>query len=352
MPSQFSTDWIVNGSLCTPTAYYVMQSRDKEHLQSTMVSSANPSTPTAHNKRSEVASRFLVFTKAVMANNCTNGCPRGRNGVVSPHADPSPSPPPSPPPTLPPAKTEAAHSSEQSSVTTSNAPSERSQLVCPELAVNYSTSLISGRNSQLSTRQRELERTLASVQRQLRERQLLLAHKHAQAQVESHSNRRESSVFTRSCSMEPSPVIPSPPVEVMQVDGAPADPLGSRGTCQRLNSTATSSEDFGNCGDANTYSASLLDESSSLDWSTESEPNLGRRSRGDVSQLATRLQHQLECLEGMVDEEMTEGSSDEEGGELIDPVAGTRWVLCGGNGRDVAHLITDYCVDITHMHGT
>ncbi len=333
MPSQFSTDWVVNDTLRTPTAYYVMQSGDKEHLQSTMVSSALPSTPKAVNTSSAVTSRFLMFSKAVMSNNHTNGRPRGRNGVVSPSVSPNPhplpaTPPPPPhPPDLPRTKTEGAHSGEQSSVTTLTTPSERSQLVCPELAVNYSSSLIGSRCGQLSKRQRELEQKLASLQRELRERQLLLVHKHAQAQIESHSEREDSFLSRRSCSLEP-----SPPVEVMQVDGAPADSLGSRADCQRLDSVATpiSSDLSGYCGGTTTSMSSLSGESSSLlDWSIESDrkPDMAREE-GCTVQSATHIQQQLELLEGMVDEEMTDESSDEEEGEEAPSfLRRMRWVL-------------------------
>lgn len=345
MPSQFSTDWVVSGTLRTPTAYYDMQSGDKEHLRGTMVSSALPSTPKSANASSEVASRFLVFSKAVMA----NGHPRGRNGVVSPSLSPSP---PHPSPTLPPrppsppnrprAKTEGAHSSEQSSLTSST---ERNQLVCPELAVNYSSSLIGNRGSQLSTRQRELERKLASLKKELGKKQLLVVHKHAQAQLESHAKRRDTSVSSRSCSMEASPLTPIPPVEVMQVDGAPANPLGLRGDCQRLDSTTTTVSSEGSgcyCDRATSHSvSSLLDESSSLDWSTELE------LRGKVEgQAATHVQKQLECLQGLVDEEMTEGSSDEEEGEETPQMGSeSRWVAVGGRPGLVTRWVYNYtCV--------
>lgn len=91
---------------------------------------------------------------------------------------------------LPPTCTEGATTGQDSSVTV--LPDE-SRLVCPEVAVHFSGTLLSNRVGMLSTRQCELEARLATLQRRLRQKQLLLVHQHAHSHLTTkHAGTSES----------------------------------------------------------------------------------------------------------------------------------------------------------------
>ena len=76
--------------------------------------------------------------------------------------------------------TEGTSSGEDSSVTVL---SDEARLVCPEVAVHFSGTLLSSRVGLLSACQSELEARLVRLQKRLREKQLLLVQGHAHSQL-------------------------------------------------------------------------------------------------------------------------------------------------------------------------
>ena len=96
-------------------------------------------------------------------------------------------PPPSRPPTTLSSnqtKTRGAHSNEQGSSTTSlGDQSQHRRLVCPELAINYTGTLMSHRAGQLVSGQRDLESHYSNITRKLRQKQLRGVLSHARKQL-------------------------------------------------------------------------------------------------------------------------------------------------------------------------
>ena len=299
MPSQFSTQWINNRTAAPlrKPSYYDMQSSEKNPL-CTMVASTLPSS-----RKPEMANRMVIISKTALVNHCAGKLPP-KNGVVkAPLATTTIDPRP---------KTEGQHTnSEQESLTCDETNHRR--LVYPELSLSYTKSLMSKRSVQLSSRQHGLESRLASLQRQLRTRQLSLVNRHARMQVKSHEDIAQTRKLSQSSPalarkdgveslshMDAEPVLvrqPDPSHSMIQVDGAPADPLTPRTEYRRVDSIATTPSDGGVMSDESPF-ASFSSESSLMEE--------------DVVPVATQIQQQLECLEGMVEDDLTESSSDEE----------------------------------------
>ena len=98
------------------------------------------------------------------------------------HTPPSPRPPTTL--TSNQTKTKGAHSSEQgSSMTSLGNQSEHRRLVCPELAINYTGTLMSNHAGQLVRSQRDLESRFSTITRKLREKQLRGVLSHARKQL-------------------------------------------------------------------------------------------------------------------------------------------------------------------------
>ena len=76
--------------------------------------------------------------------------------------------------------TEGTTTGENSSITVL---SDETRLVCPEVAVHFSGTLLSSRVTLLGSSQCELEARLVRLQRRLREKQLLLVHHHVANQL-------------------------------------------------------------------------------------------------------------------------------------------------------------------------
>lgn len=96
-------------------------------------------------------------------------------------------PPPRPPTTLlsNQTKTRGSHSNEQgsSSTTSLGDQSQHRRLVCPELAINYTGTLMSHRAGQLVSGQRDLEARFSNITRKLRQKQLRGVLGHARKQL-------------------------------------------------------------------------------------------------------------------------------------------------------------------------
>ena len=207
-------------------------------------------------------------------------------------------------------KTEGAHSSDQSSITNQ---SNSSRLMCPELAISYSSSLIGKRTNYLASKQKVLEKQVASLQQKVRLRQLHLVHSFACKQIceqeESQTHKHDSlsvegsaSTLTGSdCSMltdTPSrvEVMPLP----IQVDGACDDAF--------LPQTEVSRGMDG--GEVRMRGE---DSFSSVESYVSSVPSEAEGS--EVKIIST----QLRSLEELMDSDLTEYSSDEEGDEPVEP---------------------------------
>lgn len=297
MPSQFSTSWISSTAPpLRPPPGYVMHSAARKPLHNTMVSGApHNSSPFSD---SEMASRITALSKTMMQSSHTKLPRKKRNGVVIGTTAPPPSPPPPPADHKSP-QIEDRHSTPPATTTLG---SNCGRLVCPELAVGYTSSLISERGKQLACNQYNVESRLTSLQRRLCKRQLSVVHSHAKRQLEYDSTkysppqrRRKSSgshSLTSVCTTESLVDVEMMDCEFpLQVDGSSDDAfLIPRGDFQRHVSLATSSSEGTHTGDESMYDLEF---------------------EGTVS-TAARLQQRVEELGGLVDEEMTEGSSDEE----------------------------------------
>ena len=301
MPSQFSTSWISSTAppLRPPTGY-VMHPAASKPLHNTMVSGA------PHNGRlsdSVMASRISALSKTMMQSSHMRLPRKKKNGVVVGTAPPPPSPPPSPAEHKAP-QIEGRHSSPPTATTTTTTTlgSNCGRLVCPELAVGYTSSIISERGGQLLSSQYNVEARLTSLQRRLCKRQLSVVHSHAKRQLEYDSTkysppqrRRKSSgshSLTSVCTTESLVDIEMMECEFpLQVDGPSDDAfLTPRGEFQRHVSLATTSSEGTRTGDESMYDMEF---------------------EGTVS-TAARIRQRMDELGGLVDEEMTEGSSDEE----------------------------------------
>lgn len=215
-----------------------------------------------------------------------------------------------------PPKSEGQHSNNQSSLT---GISNEGRLMCPELAFSYTSTMIGKRAGCLANKQRDLERRVASLQRKIRLRQLHMVHSHACRQLQFDSNINDqdtsnmgdgsnmdgsgSSLTDSDFSMEISP--PRTRVGAMdlpsQVDGSsdeaffPLPPevlqLGGEGGGPSRKRTEDSFSSVDSC--ISSVSPSEVE--------------------GDGALMA-----QLASLESLLDEDLTEVSSDEEGEESAD----------------------------------
>jgi len=209
-----------------------------------------------------------------------------------------------------PHKTEGEHSNERSSLT-SVCPL-RGRLMCPDSAINYSGKLIRNRASCLANKQRELEARMALLQHRVRTRQLKMAHSHASKQldfsagIEQGTRNVEDSSFSSITvsdfsSTELSPVTTHVDA-VPQMDGASDDAFlpyesdlaGGEGV----------EVDRGRVRNNDSFCS--LDSFASS-WTSETE-------EGGVQAIRVQVTS-LQCL---LDEDLTDESSDEEGGESAD----------------------------------
>lgn len=310
MPSQLSTHWVnARAPPLRPEAGYDMHltASIKSKPPSTMVNGTHPNSNGL--TESEMASRIAALSKSMMQHTCSVVLPL-KNGIVSP------SPPSSPIAIQPPkTKTEGHHTSEENSLTTVS--SDRARLVCPDLTDSYTTTLVGNRASQLVSRQRDLENHLSSLQRQLSKRQLGVAHSHARRQLQALEDdspkRRRSGSIMSSYSHTDSPIELELP---MQVDGAIGEPADiPRLNRQRHVSTPSTSSEVG---------VSPMVESSLDSFAVLQSESL--QVEDQLVSTVVRLQQRLESLEGAIDDEMTEDSSDEE----CEEASGSRYmcVVC------------------------
>ena len=294
-----------------------MQAASHKHLRVKMVSSALPKNSSLSLSESEMASRIAALSKQPLQHPIFRKVPH-RNGIISPVRGPSPKLTPNTRPNhvsakLVSPKTEGKATSEQSSLT--DTPSKRARLVCPDLAVSYTGSILGNRSGQLVSRQQDLEKQLSSLQKKLREKQLVLVHDHAKSQLASlkdgdrrsslgwSRNGSTSSLSTSSLEQREDRV----PAKIdMQVDGTMAEPpLPKRPHV-----------------DLEEPERDLLQESSvdermdvSLPLSSNSLLTLSDWTDEDLVSTAVKIQEQLGNLESLVDGELTDFSSDEEAEE-------------------------------------
>lgn len=298
MPSQFSSSWISSSAappLRSPAGH--VMSSSSQGLQDRMVSGAPHNGSGLHD--SEMASCITALSKTMMQSSRVKLPRKKRNGVITSR----PLSPSSSPNNHASPQTERSESSEKKPQTAiPNLGSTHSRMVCPELAIGYTGSLISGRAEQLVSNQCQLELRLALLQRKLRERQLSVVHSHTKKQLEcdptqySPLPRRRKSSGSRSltsvCTTESLVDVEMIDCDLpIQVDGSLDDAfLHPRVDCQRHGSLVTTSSE-------GTHTA----DDSGCDLELEG-----------IAPAVTRLQQRLKELEGMVDGYMTEDSSDEE----------------------------------------
>ena len=212
----------------------------------------------------------------------------------------------------PPPKTEGKHSNDQSSCTDL---SNRGRLMCPELAITYTGTLIGKRAGCLANKQKELEHRMTTLQRKLRVRQLHMVHSHVSKQL-LFNNEQESldteggsasSLTDSDISMDLSSPPPAGDRKGMhlpiQVDGASDDAFLPFLPDSEL-STFVEEDNLNMEGRTrNEDSFSSLDSCVSSVTSSEAEENDGPRA----------LTAQLVSLQTLLDSDLTEASSDEEG---------------------------------------
>lgn len=220
-------------------------------------------------------------------------------------------------------KTEAQQSNDQSSLTDV---SNKGRLMCPELAISYTGTLIGKRAGCLVNKQSDLEQRVTSLQRKIRLRQLHMVHSHTCRQLEFDGNINEqdgssmeeegsgSSLTDSDFSMEISPprtvggfeggmgVMDLP----IQVDGASDDAFLPTHDMMSLEGDGS---DIGGAGrKRNEDSFSSLDSYVSSVCPSEVDSDGG--ADGLIAQLAS--------LEALLDGDMTDASSDEEGEQSAD----------------------------------
>lgn len=116
-----------------------------------------------------------ILPRTAMGGHCNGAVTEGENGWTSGSGDYTP-----PPPTC----TEGTSTGQDSSVTVL---SDEARLVCPEVAVHFSGTLLSSRVGVLSVCQTGLEARLTKLQQKLRQKQLLLVHHHTRNQLKDRS---------------------------------------------------------------------------------------------------------------------------------------------------------------------
>lgn len=220
-------------------------------------------------------------------------------------------------------KTEGKHSNEESSFTNQS----RGRLMCPELAISYTGTLVDKRSKSLANKQYCLENRVASLQRKVRFRQLNAVHSHASKQLHfdgSMNQEQESlnvedgsaSSFNTDCSMEVSPVVCRKKVLPLpiQVDGASDDPfLPYQQEVVKVEGEGGKPECYGGVGRTEDSFSSLESYSSGV----SSEAEVG---------CAQALSAQMTSLQGLLNGDWTESSSDEED-ESADPHYRLAWVI-------------------------
>ena len=339
MPSQFSTDWISSTAPMqhpSPTGclLHEMQPASPKHLRVKMVSSALPKSSSLSLSDSDMTSHIAALSKPPLQRPLFGKVPH-RNGIISPNHSPSPSVLNSKPnhvsSKLVSPKTEGRATSEQSSLT--NTASERARLVCPELAMGYTSSILGNRSGQLVSRQQDLAKRLASLRKSLHEKQLAVAHDHARSQLASLregrrrsplSWSRDSSTSTLSTTSSEEHKGRVPPKIDMQVDGTMAEPpLPKRPHVDIVEPERDHVDimeperdhvDIGELERDPMFQESSVDEAMdvSLPLSSDSFLSLSDWTEEDLVSAATRIQQQLGNLESLVDDELTDFSSDEE----------------------------------------
>lgn len=218
----------------------------------------------------------------------------------------------SPVPVTPaPLKTRGESSNETSDMSlVCGSESNRDWLMCPELAMGYTGTVIGRRANCLSSKQKDLEQRVTALQRKVRQRQLNVVRSHARKQLNfeqsepvnsSMGETSTSSLNVSDCSMDSHPSTSHAPWPLpIQVDGASDD------TFLPVHQDLT--RGGGEEGDVmhgertrNQDSFSSLDSSYLSSVSSEAEEG-GHRS----------VKAQLASLQGLLDVDLTEASSDEE----------------------------------------
>ena len=210
-------------------------------------------------------------------------------------------------------KTEGEHTNEESSLTNE---SNRGRLMCPDLAISYTGTLVGKRTKSLANKQHCLETKVAALQRKVRLRQLQVIHSHVSTQLlfdgsgDETGKEGEDESFTTSSEheMEVSlaihpphkPILPLP----IQVDGASDDPyLPYQQEVMKEESKLLPETKEPECAE-NEESLSSLDCDVSNDSSEAAEEGCGQAFTAQMTSLQTLL-----------DEDWTDDSSDEEEGE-------------------------------------
>lgn len=173
-------------------------------------------------------------------------------------------------------KTLGASSSDATSLTS------QERVVCPELAINYANTVISSRLGSLNSKQSELESKMVRLSERLRRKQLQLANGHARKQLDFYDGNRStktnnSVLSTTDLSEVEVDLAKALPV---QVDGASEDKMAKR----ELLSPIKAEHSF----------------SSSLESTFQEDVSLAQ------------IEGRLEFSRQMVDEDITDCSSDEE----------------------------------------
>lgn len=210
-------------------------------------------------------------------------------------------------------KTKGQHSNDQSSLTDV---SNKGRLMCPELAICYAGKLVRKRAGCLATKQGDLEQRVASLRKKISLRQLHMVHSHACRQLNFEGNMDEqysSNIDEGSCSsltdsdfsMKISPPRSGGPRGLVdlpiQVDGASDDAFLSPPEVAVLE---------GEGGDGGGPGRKRTEDSfSSLDSHTSSVCLSEEEGSGGADALMT----QLASLETLLDGDLTEASSDEDG---------------------------------------
>lgn len=250
-----------------------------------------------------MANRISILSQTTNQLNAQKMVPSTRkNGILNTSSSSSP---PSPPHTftkLTPSqtKTEGSHTRELS--TDCRSSNERTRLLCPELAINFTSKLMSNRSGQLTNKQKSLESELLKVQKKLQAKQLDNIHTHALSQLDFHrSSDSEIKSDDDSASLPNLECVEAIENTLsLQVDGSsedvflkPAEPLVSI-VSNDEDPSLKPSEDL-------SFESSLQNETTA----TESE---------SILKASLRLQQRLETAVGCVDDEgeLTDCSSDEE----------------------------------------
>ncbi len=182
-------------------------------------------------------------------------------------------------------KTLGASSNDVTSVTTS-----QERVVCPELAINYANTVISSRLGSLNSKQAELESKMARLSERLRHKQLQLTNSHARKQLdfyEHNRSRKQNSLVLLTTDVLSEVEVDHAKALPVQVDGASEDKMAKPELNVPLSPVKAE----------NSFCSSL---ESSFQSSFQEDISL--------AQIAGRLEFSRQ----MVDEDVTDCSSDEE----------------------------------------